>query len=429
MYEYIFESKVITILFGLCITLTSFVAISGFRNGCGDTLRFFSFSFPPIFGLGFLSSALFSDNNINKIDLLSCIVFEYVVFLVQIVIFIKIKSYVIYGLEFSRKAKLYIFIMFVFLLVVNFHILDPLASTSERLDYLGDSPFNKYITYLSILFVFVMSIVVAGYINKIRRVTPFVLFGFLCVFIFSLLTGSKGAFFLFSLQVLSLINYRRYHVSFHRLFIAGGIGALLLFITGFYISQRSGIDFQEFISLVTSRFFLSNDARALAFDYRYLSDHPSTSEFIVHSFRSIAALAGFSQTDPPLGQLLFDYLYNHSSSTGANTSISALIVYYSKEGQAFFSVLLLLGIIIPAIFLMCLSINFIKSTNQKVCMFASLNLCLALLIQDFLSFQLVIVIFSSVYLFLFINRVCGVDALRTASWRQNEHSNDNNPKL
>ncbi|MDZ7320183.1 hypothetical protein N4G41_00870 [Kosakonia sacchari] len=424
MYEYIFESKIATLILGLVIAMISFCIINGFKNSFQDAVRLLIYSFPPIFGLGYLVSALFSDSEINKIDLLACLVFEYAIFAVQVVVFVKIKNFVYKGMDLTPGVKKRICILFFVLLVIDFYILNPLSYTTSRLDYLSVSSFNKYITYFSILYTSIMAVFVAGHINKNAKLTKFDVVILFFVFCFSIMTGSKGAFFLFVLQIMSLLNYRRYNISFSRVIIAGGCLSILFLASGFYISQKNGISLQEFISLGVSRFFLSNDARALAFDYRFYSEQPSISELLANSFRSIAVIIGHPPTDPPLGNLLFQYLYHQASSNGANTSISALILYYSKDGEAILSALLLLAILLPIILLLYLCIRFVKEKAVRLSLLASLYLCLTLMVQDFLSFQLIMIIFFALFTLLL-----GIAVLQKASWRHNEFSHNNNSQL
>lgn len=421
MYLYIFDSKSITLMLGLLLTALSFSIVNGMKKPLSNTARFFLFSFSPVFAVGYLTSALFYPGEISKVDLLACLLLEFLALVFQTFLFIKLKSSVSNGIFISFRFRGWFSFVLTLLLVVNLFILNPWAGSSDRLEYLLVNGFNKYITYFTFIFMCVLAVVAAAQINYHGRLTAFVYYIMSCVLIFSLLSGSKGFFFLFIMQVASLLNFSRYVLTVRRIVIASSVFTTLLIVTGLYISQRNNIDLSEFLSLGFARYFLSNDARAFAFDYRTLSAHPGITELLNHAFGSVAKVLGYPPSDPPLGSLFFQYYYDTASSGGANTSLTALIIYYSQPNQAILSILVFIVILFPVMLLVCFAVAFINNIIAKVAALATLNFCLLLMTQDFLSFQIVMIIFCVMLALLMFKSL-----LVYAGWRPYEHNNNNN---
>ncbi|MGK0599175.1 hypothetical protein [Yokenella regensburgei] len=394
MYEYIFSTKVETFIWGMIIaTITIFILTKG-KSSISEAVRMLLYSYSSIFALGFLTAVFYSSISINKLDVLSSWLFEYIVFIMQLIVFMALRKTVANNQIVSKKGRRTVTIILFAILLVNLNMLMMSGGIDgERLSYLSESPFNKYTTYFSVLFIAFLAAVSAGEVNYYRKISLFVIFIIFSVFLYSLMTESKGVFFLFALQVVSMVNLQRYRISSSRLLGVGIFSIILLSVSVSYISRKIGINPGHFLELAFYRFYINNDARALAFDYRSYASSHDVSTFLIHSFRSLSSVIGYTPFDPPLGNLLFKYLYGTVSTNGANASLIALATYYSSPGENIINIGSVLMIFTPMIFIAYYIISLEVNPTLKALYYSFLLVVLILFSQDFLSFQLVFILF------------------------------------
>jgi hypothetical protein len=211
-------------------------------------------------------------------------------------------------------------------------------SEGSRIAYLESSGAAKYLTYAGVLLAPVQAGLLAQRLSGGHSpgATGYAVIA--STFALSTLSGSKGGIFLWLASTLALTDYRRLRIRWMPI-LAGLIAvAVALVVTANIISETLGISEIEFAELAISRFFLNNDARALAFDFGGASRQPS--ELVSASFRSLSTLFGHGSIDPPLGLLLYERYFGVSTGNGPNASLIALIAYYSMRGYAMFPALI-----------------------------------------------------------------------------------------
>jgi hypothetical protein len=172
--------------------------------------------------------------------------------------------------------------------------------------------------------------------------------------------------------------------------IIGGPLLLLaaLWLTSLFFAEFLGLETQEFAALAMSRFFLNNDARALAFDLQGQASASAT--LLSESFRSLANAIGSSPLYIPLGQLLYELHFGFASNIGANTSTMALIVFYSERGESLGPTIVASAV---ALLLYAGFATIRRLERRPVVRLAATSwaaVVLQLFTQDFLAFQLVL---------------------------------------
>jgi hypothetical protein len=259
-------------------------------------------------------------------------------------------------------------------------------SEGSRIGYLSGSASAKYFTYLALLVAAMQAPLIAQRISAKGRPGLAGATAIGLAFALSLLAGSKGGALLWLLSILALVDYRRTQMSSFKIVLAaGGIGALVV-TSSIAVADLLGITLGEFFDLALSRFFLNNDARALAFDQRHMTTAADGS-LLVESFRSLANLFGLPPRNPPLGILLYEELSGLETGNGANSSLMALIIYYSAPGYAALpAVVALWGVAVLAMFFEALQ-RTLRSNGARAAILAFALTSLQQLSQDFLAFQ------------------------------------------
>ncbi|WP_368164170.1 hypothetical protein [Aeromonas sp. R6-2] len=402
MYIYIFESKLITVLLGFLYAYIIIALFSGVKKAFGYSIRLFLFSYSSILPIGFLTAALFSELQINKFDVLASIYVEIITLFFVALLFCKF----IMGFDYRKisceQYDKYIFLFSVLVLVTNLPLLLSssygIFSNSSRVSYLSENASYKYFTYASFLFIFFTGVLISKRLQVNSNTSSVILLFLFLVFLLSVLSGSKGMFFLILFQIVSIIDYKKFRPSKFKILIFTFFFISLFLFSMVFISEFIGITYSEFVNLIFNRFFLVNDARALAFDYRYTITDPSLSMFLKESFRSYAALLGEPPVNPPIGNYLYGLMNGVTSSNGANASLVSLAVLYSEEGGAIFN-LFFISFIPFCIFLFVLIVlNIERFFIRRLFVVVSSIVCLLQYSQDFLSFQLLLYIFLLIYL-------------------------------
>jgi hypothetical protein len=158
----------------------------------------------------------------------------------------------------------------------------------------------------------------------------------------------------------------------------------------------------EFFDLAISRFFLFNDARALALDLRptYYVDSALFSE----TFRSLASFFGSAPQNEPLGVLLYKEAFFTDGGSGANASLMALIVYYTEPGYSILSIFVATGGLLLVFYLSKISLNFFQDTKNRLIVITLWTGTITSYSQDFLAFQVFVLITLPLMLFLYVIR-------------------------
>lgn len=258
-----------------------------------------------------------------------------------------------------------------------------LFSQGSRIQYLADSRLNLYLTYTSSLTASIMIPIMAAILNRERRWSAIVVLYLVVEAALSVVSGSKGGSVLMLIAVLSLLQYQSARDYLTLLRIPVAVITTIVGSTIYYVGGFLHLDPVQMVGLMGSRFFLSNDARALAIDYAGRLDQASTSLFR-ESFRFYASLVGLPPINPPLGELLYKQAFSTEGLIGANTSATALLIAYGGDLER---VIFAFGLSLAAIsvWLLC------RYRNKYHLVTAAIGLSLlSLLSQDFLAFQVTI---------------------------------------
>ena len=404
-YDFLLQNKLLTLLISVGhIYILCVITRVWYKHRVSEVFFFLLFNFSVILPSGFfLLLILINPANVNVFDLLSCYLFESMVLFLYYCSFIRLKHYLRVVVVSDRILAFCLLLLF----VLNFPLLWSdgfgLFSSGSRISYLNESPLYKYITYLMGCF---LAALISASISTKKKISPIAIC--ICVFIFVLtvLSGSKGVFFIWLFQLISLVDYSR--VKFRlSTFVFLGIGFFsFLSISVVVISDFIGITYEQFADLVFSRFFLVNDGRALAFDLRGLFSNVEYS-FVSESLRSLSSLLGSYPKLHPLGVSLYESMFGAAMDTGANSSFIALAIYFSSPGSTILNVFLLGWSPIVIYFISQVMLVAVQSPMIKLYIYSSLPPLLCIFSQDFLAFQLLV---PSV-LFLF-GLVCVYDFLR-----------------
>lgn len=270
-------------------------------------------------------------------------------------------------------------------------------SDGSRIDYLYAGSLSKYLVYAGIICMGIQAPLLARQISCKGNIGW--LGGMVVLFNFamSILAGSKGGAFLWIFSVLALVNYRQARLSLMAmvllpLLLVGGI-----YVSSLQISEFLGITLEDFADLALNRFFLNNDARALAFDFR--TSLTSDAGLLSEAFRSLASLFGSAPKNSPLGVHLYAELFGFESGNGANASLIALIVYYSSAGYALLPALLFTAGAGALVLFFGVVRRQMQSAVCRAIVLAFGLLALQQYSQDFLAFQVVLPL---VIVFLFL---------------------------
>ncbi len=386
MYEYILETKLVTLLVAVAVVCVTGILVGNLR----DALRSIAYSFGPSFACAFFAVGFFYGGEISTFDLTAGFLFEFSVLLAFTKLFCGLRKHT--GGADSLYVEKWLRISLVLLLLVSFPIAMSegfgLFSEGSRIAFLENSGIAKFLVYAGFLILAIQGGLVAQRLSAGQSLGATGYAVAISVFSISTISGSKGFFFLWLASILSMIDYRHVRIRFMPV-IGGLIAVTVAFAISVNISSESlGLSGIEFAELVAARFFLNNDARALAFDYG--GSTQQFSELLVESFRFLSVRLGYEPTDPPIGFLLHERLFGVSTGTGANASLMALITYYSIRGFA----------LIP-VFVACLGLALVYASIVGVrrMLFCPLRQRAVLIIgltlvqsysQDFLAFPLLV---------------------------------------
>lgn len=398
MYEYIFQTKIATLLTAVLVASMGSALTGNFRL----TLRSIAYNFGPSFACAFYLVGIFFEGEVSYFDLIAGFLFEFSV----LVTFIKLFSDVskITRTVDNRSLEQWLKISLVIQLILAIPVVTSegygIFSDDSRIAYLDNSSIFKYYTYAGFFISAIQAGLLAMKLSAGRM--PGIVFYTIIIsnLVLSTISGSKGGIFLWIVSILTLVNYRYLRVRWTLIVLLIIIFSIALTLTGMIISDTLGITGLEFIDLTMSRFFLNNDARAITLELRGTTGQ--ISDLIYSSFRGISAKLGFTPADPPLGILLFDRYFGIYNGTGSNASLIALITYYSMRGYALFPALVaclalgtLYGTIVGARRILHGSLRKMAVTLIGMMLVQQLS-------QDFLTFQLLVPLACIAWFILYI---------------------------
>ena len=385
MYEYILSAKLATMLVAIAASMVGSAAVGSPRLWW----RGLMLNFAPVIAVAFYIVAPFAPAPPHGLDLASGLLFEAAILLV----FFRLLKALTTSMARSREAEAMAFLRVtsVMQLLLAIPVIGSegfgIFSGGSRLDYLYEGASAKYFTYASILVSLVQAAFLAHRISA--RGNPGWLGGaiMLTSFGLSIVSGSKGGSFLWIVSALALVDYRRARIRTRVVVATIAAGCVALLVTANVIAGFLDITIDEFFELSVSRFFLTNDARALAFDLR--NSLTSNVGVLPESFRSLATLFGSPPANPPLGVELFGALFGELSGNGANGSLMALIEYYVPAGYALAPVLVaVVGVALLYIGFRAIRRALIRPSSRVVVSVLAL-FSISQLSQDFLAFQVV----------------------------------------
>lgn len=335
MYESLFETKLATLASGLACAWLAARLVGAPRVW----LRSVLFGYGPAFACGFFVVGFSYEGNISRLDLVAGLILEFAVLLAYTALFAASLSQIARG---GGETRHWLRTSLVVQVVIALPILTSegfgIFSEGSRIAYLDTSGAAKYFTYAAVLLSPVQAGLLAQRLSLGRSPGAIGYAIIVATFAISTLAGSKGGFFLWIAAVLALVDYA--HLRIRWIPVLAGIAAAsaALMVTANLVSDTLGITPLEFAELALSRFFLNNDARALAFDFGGGSGQ--LTELLAASFRSVANLFGLGSIDPPLGLVLYERYFGVATGDGPNASLIALVTYYSMRGYAMVPALL-----------------------------------------------------------------------------------------
>ncbi|MEJ7138193.1 hypothetical protein [Amphibiibacter pelophylacis] len=386
MYEFILEQKLATVLAAIFLALLSSSLV-----GAGKLwFKGLIYNFTPAFAAAFYTVAFFALPRPDSADLFAGLLFETTVLALFFRLLLKLKREMMLISEIDAVRGL------MWTLVLQLALAYPnmsmsgfgLFSDGSRIDYLSASSLAKYYTYAGFLISTIQAVLVASLVT-IRGYLG--LWGYLVIaanLALSVLAGSKGGVFLWLLAIASLIDYKRAKIRTYKFIIIVLIGLVSMWASSLIIAEFLNLQIADFINIAISRFFLNNDARALALDLR--TSQTSDISFFSEAFRSLGNLLGLQPRNDPLGVILYEEGLSITNGSGANASFMALSTYYFPAGFALVPALLgMLGVF----FLVGINMMSVKLVFRPTHRAVITSIWLATLMifsQDFLSFQVML---------------------------------------
>lgn len=262
MYEFILTTKLLTAMTAILLAIAASLAVGRGRLWW----RGLMLNFSPMIAAAFFVLAPFAASAPDSVDLLSGLAME----LTVIWLIFRLLKLLIGQLAKTREseATAYLRVSLAAQILLVLPIIGTegfgIFSTGTRLDYLYAGPLAKYFTYAGLLITLLQAAFLAQRISQ--RGNPGWLGAgvILTNFALSVLAGSKGGSFLWLLSSLALVDYRRANIKLTMVLMTVIGTAAALMVTANVIAGFLGISVLEFFELATSRFFLANDARALA---------------------------------------------------------------------------------------------------------------------------------------------------------------------
>jgi hypothetical protein len=385
MYDFILEEKLATVITMLLLAFLTSALVGAGRLWFKGLL----YSASPALAASFYAIAFWATPQPNLADLIAGLLFELTVLALFFRLLLMVKQNIILICEEDAKRVLkwsvilQLLISYPNMSAVGFG----LFSEGTRIDYLSASSMAKYYTYAGLLIISVQAVFLASLVMN-RSYLGILGWSIIAInFTLSVLAGSKGAAFLWLLSIASLIEYKHTNIRIYKVIPWLVVGISAASISSIIIADFLKLDIFQFIDLVASRFFLTNDARALSLDLRTAQ----TIELSLFSeaFRSLGNLFGLPPKNAPLGVILYSEGLLITDGSGANASFMALATYYFPIGYSLIPALL--GILGLVIFFGVARIS-TKLLVRPTLRLVAASIWLASLLsysQDFLAFQIV----------------------------------------
>ena len=397
MYDLLFTARTPLVLASLFLALLA-STLAGDRK---VWLRGILFNLTPAMGAAFYLVAFIPEIRPDFIELAFALMFEFVVLIIFYKMFrVLLKQIAIVQ---SNDAVFFLkWLMAAHILVVlpNLGAGFGIFSENSRIDYLYASRLAKYFTYVG----FMISIAQAAFLaNLLTGRGRLGATGWLVValnFTLSVLSGSKGTVFLWMIATLSMVDFKNFRFRPFQIISAALLGMSALYASALVVSNFLNLEPSQFADTVLSRFFLVNDARALAIDLRPLLYIDST--LFSESFRSLGGFVGLEPRNDPLGVLLYKDALSVSDNSGANTSLMALIMYYTAPGFAVIPIVISTGGIILVFIMQNKSTKMFTNPNIKLIITSMWTAIIMTYSQDFLAFQLLLILIFPIGLLLWI---------------------------
>lgn len=385
MYDFILRERLLIASLAVVAALVASTIAGASRLW----LRGILYNMTPAMAGAFYAAAYFDDSMQDGMDLFAGLLFELTVFVVFYRYLMNVISNITPIPQKEITATLSIaMIGLIAIFLLNFSSSGfGIYSEGSRIDYLYSSRIQKYYTYMGVLLLALQATFLASLISLRGRVGAL---GWLVVavnFGYSVVSGSKGAVLLWVISVLSLIDYKKANLNIGRVIISLIVLTIASVVAISITINYMQLESDDFIDLATSRFFLVNDARALALDLR--STQTAGVSFFSEAFRSLANILGEPPINDPLGVALYQLQLSSTDGTGANASFMALVTYYFPIGYALFpAVCGALG----ALAVMRIGEFFAASAPNRTWRMIILSTwipCIVIYSQDFLAFQII----------------------------------------
>lgn len=386
MYEFILKERLATVIVILLLAML----ISSLVGAGSLWLKGLVYNFSPAMAASFYAVAFLATPQPKSVDLIAGLLFELTVLALFFKLFLNIKKSIVQICEADAARVLKWALLFQ--LLISFPNMNTagfgLFSEGSRIDYLSSNSIAKYWTYAGLLISTVQAVFLASLVTSRGNIGILGCSVIAANFVLSVLAGSKGGVFLWLLSMASLIEYKRAKIQTYQIIITLMIVMASVWISSIIIAQFLNLEINDFIDLASSRFFLSNDARALSFDLR--TSQTADFSFFSEAFRSLGNLIGLPPKNDPLGVVLYGEGLSIINGSGANTSFMALATYYFPIGYTLIPALLgILGLII-VVGVAWITAMLLVSPATRLMATSIWMACLLTYSQDFLAFQVLL---------------------------------------
>lgn len=387
MYDFILETKAVVLVVALMVSLV-FAATSGEGK---YWWRIFIFDLTLPFAVAFYLVVLGLQRIDFKPDTIAAIFFESVVFLLVARYLVLMKNSIGKVNDRSADSALKYLVFGHLALFVPLLFLDGfgLFSDGDRNDYISKYWFAKYLIYGGFLVSAAQVPLLAVRFSAAGRVGFPAWTAVGLNFLSSVLTGSKGVVFLWMLSIVAMMTLSwREHAK--RIAVSLALMVFLLAAAFFVLLTSIDMDPSQLSELLLARFFLSNDARALA--YEFSAGSMGLDVLLQEAFRGFSPVFGYVPDVVPLGVQLYRDNFGIDLDVGANASMVSLVMYYGDSDwrflYVFFMVLVFLGLAAMAEMFS----NFAKEPVLRVMLLGVFVYVARLFSQDFFAFQSVLIV-------------------------------------
>jgi hypothetical protein len=386
VYEFLLRERIATVV----ATVLLAVLASSLAGAAKLWARGLMYSLAPAMGAAFYAVAFLAEPRPNSADLIAGLLFETSVLALfyRLLLWLKRDMTAIRSEDAIRVLKFGVVLQIILVLPNITSGGFGVWSDGSRIDYLSSSSLAKYFTYSGLLVSTVQAAFLAALVTCRGGLG---IIGWTVIatnFALSVLAGSKGGVFLWLMSIASLVDYGRAQIPRYKILLGLVIVTAAVLLSSLVAAEFFGLDLGDFIELATSRFFLNNDARALALDLRTWQS--TDQSLFSESFRSLGNLIGFAPRNAPLGVVLYSEGLSITNGNGANTSFMALATYYFPTGYSLLPASLgVVGAILIVLFAR-LTGELALSATRRVIVTSIWLATFLTYSQDFLAFQVLL---------------------------------------